>query len=52
MEKSGFQGEGTGDAKGDLGEIGEQHEVQDSWNTGISGEEKEIIMEKPHQGGP
>ena len=45
------QGEGTGDWKGDLGETGEQREVQDGWSTGTAGEEKEVIMEKPYQGG-
>lgn len=42
---------GRGAAEGDLGENGEQCDVQNSWSTGICGEEK-IFMEKPYQRGP
>lgn len=45
MEKSNFQVEGTGDVKGDHGEIGEWHEVRDSWSTWLCGERREIITE-------
>lgn len=42
---------GSGEREQEIGETGEQHEVQDGWSTGTAGEEKEVIMEKPYQGG-